>query len=97
MSGWSFLYGKKILSLLLAFALWPLCGCAREKQVTSLCVPGGEQAVSSNEEAAPEANGKTTQETENGQTRHLEYGRYFRQLSARTPPRARRPGVWLSV
>lgn len=50
-----------------------LCGCAREKQVTSLCVPGGEQAASSNEEAAPEANGKTTQETENGQTRHLEY------------------------
>lgn len=30
MSGWSFLYGKKILSLLLAFALWLLCGCARE-------------------------------------------------------------------
>ena len=52
-----------------------LCGCAREKQVTSLCVPGGEQAASSNEEAAPEANGKTTQETENGQTRHLEYER----------------------
>ena len=50
-----------------------LCGCTREKQVTSLCVPGGEQAASSNEEAAPEANGKTTQETENGQTRHLEY------------------------
>ncbi|MDD6064447.1 MAG: hypothetical protein PUB82_06665, partial [Clostridiales bacterium] len=50
-----------------------LCGCAREKQVTSLCVPGGEQAASSNEEAAPEANGKTTQEMENEQTRHLEY------------------------
>ena len=49
-----------------------LCGCAREKQVPSLCVPGGERAASSNEEAAPEANGKTTQETENGQTRHLE-------------------------
>ena len=50
-----------------------LCGCAREKQVTSLSIPGGEQEASSSEAAAPEANGKTTQETENGQTRHLEY------------------------
>ena len=50
-----------------------LCGCAREKQVTSLTMPGGEQEASSKEEVSPAAITDSAQKTTDGQERHLEY------------------------
>ena len=50
-----------------------LCGCAREKQVTSLSMPDGEQEASSNDEASSVVVTDSTQKTTDGLTRHLAY------------------------
>ena len=62
---------QRLGALLLLLSM--LCGCAQEKQVTALPVPGGEQEISSNEEASPAVVTDSAQKTEDGQTRHLEY------------------------